>query len=81
MTDPAELEAWTTTALPQHRRLIALSDLDHRHHGYHVHVAGLTGTFVGIVPLDDKVQLTLIVGGCRAWTDWLPAGDAAEVWK
>lgn len=63
------------------KRLIRLADLDHRHHGRTIQVAGLEGTLTGVVPLGDRVQLAIVVGGARVWSDWLDADDSAEVWK
>lgn len=69
------------SSLPQHRRLVALRDLTERDHGKTVHVAGLTGTLTGIIAVRDRVQLALIVGGARAWTDLLDGGEGCEVWR
>lgn len=65
---------------PRNHRLVRLADLTERHHGRHIEVAGHTGVLAGVVPCGDRVQLALIVGGARMWTDWLPADETAEVW-
>jgi hypothetical protein len=70
-----------SATLPQHRRLMRLGDLSERHHGRTVQTAAVTGTLTGILSVGNRVQLALVVGGARAWTDWLDVETAVEVWK
>jgi len=64
----------------QHRRLIHARDLGDRHIGRTVQVGQWTGTLTGVLPVGDRVQLALIVGGSRAFSDWLDGGEGVEVW-
>ncbi|MBB3040994.1 hypothetical protein [Nocardioides soli] len=66
---------------PRNHRLIHLADLNERHHGRMVEVAGITGTLTDVIAVGARVQLALVVGGARMWTDWIDANETAEVWK
>lgn len=54
-------------------------NLTANHFGCEVTITGLTGTLVGLVPVGDRVQAAMIVGGAHIWTDALPGGTRAEV--
>lgn len=70
-----------SATLPQHRRLMRVGDLTERHHGRTVQTAAVTGTLTGILAVGNRVQLALVVGGCRAFTDWLDVDECVEVWR
>lgn len=63
------------------RRLRALSDLGDTHLGRQVTVRGLTGRLDGLVPVGDRITLTLCIGSARVFTDAFPADEPVEVWK
>lgn len=59
------------------RRLAELSD---RHLGRTLTLpGGMTGTLTGVIPLKGTVQLALIVGRARCFTDALDGGLLVEV--
>lgn len=60
---------------------IRLADLHTRHHGHHIRTAGLEGILVGSFTVRDRVQLALLVGGARVWSDLLDGDVEVEVWK
>ena len=65
---------------PRNHRLVRLADLTDRHIGRNIEVAGHVGILTDTIPCGDRVQLALIVGGARIWTDALGADETAEVW-
>lgn len=71
----------TAATSQQHKRLMRIGDLTERHFGRQVETPAVTGELVGILSLGDRVQLAMVVGGARAWSDWLDVETAVEVWK
>lgn len=67
--------------LPRNHRLVRLADLTSTHTGRQIEVAGYTGTLQAVITVADRVQLGLLLGGARVWTDWLPADDTAEIYR
>lgn len=70
-----------TATRPRGHRLILVRDLTSTHLGRQVDVRGLVGRLDGVIPCGDRVQLVLNVGGLRAETAALPAGEAVDVWR
>ena len=70
-----------TTTKPRGHRMKLLRDLGDTDLSKHIEVTGLIGVLEGIVPCGGRVQLVLNVGGARAYTAALPAGEGVEVWK
>ena len=62
-------------------RTVRLADLTSTHTGRQIDVAGLSGVLAGVIAVGSRVQLALIVGGARMWTDWLDADDTAEIYR
>lgn len=62
-------------------RTVRLGDLTTTHTGRRLDVAGLSGVLQGVIAVGDRVQLALVVGGARIWTDWLNADDIAETFR
>ena len=61
-------------------RLRRLADLGDTHLGRTITLTdGPTGTLTGVIPIGDRIQLALIVGGSRIWTDALPADTHVEI--
>ena len=69
------------TSLPRNHRMVRLGDLTTAHTGRQIDVAGYAGTLQAVIAVARRIQLGLLVGSARVWTDWLPATDTAEVWK
>jgi hypothetical protein len=63
----------------QGNRLRTVGTLLDSHLGRTVTVTGLTGSLAGVVPLGPTVQLSLIVGGARVFTDRLTADTDIEI--
>lgn len=63
------------------KRLHRLADLSDVHMGRMVQVEGITGQLVGSWNIAGRVQLVLIVGGSRMFTDALDEATEVEVWK
>ena len=57
-----------------------LADLTDRHVGRDITLPdGMTGTLTGVIPVAGRVQLALIVGRARIWTDALDGDALVEV--
>lgn len=65
----------------QHKRLMRIGDLTEKHFGRQVQTSAVTGELVGVLSVGSRVQLAMVVGGCRAWSDWIDVETAVEVWK
>lgn len=70
-----------TAGPQQHKRLMRIGDLTERHFGRNVETPAVTGELVGVLSVGSRVQLAMVVGGCRAFTGWLPADECVEVWR
>ena len=71
-----------TTAPRQGNRLRTLATILDAHLGRTVTIAddpAMTGTLVGVIPVRDRVQLALILGGRRVFTDAMPADTEIEI--
>jgi len=63
----------------QGNRLRTVGTLLDSHLGRTVTVTGLTGSLAGVVPLGPTVQLALVVGGSRVFSDAMPADTHIEI--
>lgn len=59
--------------------LRTLADLTDRHRGRKIMFAGHSGTLIGLIPVADRIQCVLSVGGIRVFTDSLPKDTCVEV--
>lgn len=59
--------------------LVELVQRRETHMGRTVTIGDITGTLAGVIPVAGRVQLVLIVGAARIFTDALPADTHVEV--
>ena len=60
-------------------RLRTVGTILDAHLGRTVTVTGLTGVLTGVVPLGPTVQLALVIGGARVFTDAMPTDTHIEI--
>ena len=63
----------------QGNRLRTVGTILDAHLGRTVTVTGLTGVLTGVVPLGPTVQLALVIGGARVFTDAMPTDTHIEI--